>query len=249
MHKQVSFLSGIQRSGSTLLTKVLNQHPQMFASNTSPLFDYMFFAVEKLTELKRTSSAAHYIDVDHILRSTVDAFYNFTDKPHVLDKHRAWASNYTNVHQQVVANPKMIVTLRPVEEVITSFHTILNKNGTPISIAQIYKDFLEEHIPTMIESAQFIDHLCIVEYDELTLHPTETFERITKFLELDPFTFNFGQIIDTDPENDVKWGIKNLHAVRSSINVESIDPATIMTPAELQFFQKLTTRLYKAFKR
>jgi hypothetical protein len=249
MHKQVSFLSGIQRSGSTLLTKVLNQHPTLFASNTSPLFDYIFFSVEKLTELKNTSSSAHYINIDYILRSTIDSFYHFTDKSHVLDKHRAWASNYTNIHRQLIANPKIIFTLRPVEEVVTSFHTILNKNNTPMSIGQIYKEFLESNIPIMMDAAQFVDQMCVVEYQELTNAPIDTFQRITRFLELPEHTYDFTNIIDLDPENDVQWGIRDLHKVRSSINIQSVNPTTIMTTSELEFFQKLTYRLYKAFKR
>ena len=247
MKKNISFLSGIQRSGSTLLTKVLNQHPMIFASNTSPLFDYLFFAVEKLEELKRTSSAAHYINSDAILQASIDGFYAFTDRSHVLDKHRAWATNYYNVHTQVLANPKMIVTLRPVEEVVTSFHTILQKNNTPASIATIYRDFIEEHVPTLIESAQYVDNFLVVTYQELTHMPTEAFCKIESYLELPAHKYEFDSIIDMDPENDTRWGIKDLHAVRSTISSQSISPDTVMTSAELKFFKKLTYRIYEAF--
>jgi sulfotransferase len=40
--KQFYFLSGLPRSGSTVLAAILNQHPDMHTSSTSGLLDMMF---------------------------------------------------------------------------------------------------------------------------------------------------------------------------------------------------------------
>jgi len=246
MNKRISFLSGIQRSGSTLITKVLNQHPDMFASNTSPLFDYLFFAVEKLHELSHTTE--QYIYRNAIIQASIDGFYAHTGKLHVLDKHRAWATNYNNVHNDIIEHPRMILTMRPVEEVVASFHKILIANGTPQTVHEIYRDLLDEHITVLLSASQWKEHLFIVTYDNLTRDPTLTFHRMATYLGLSHHTYDFHHIEDRDPENDLRWGIKNLHTVRPSISVTSTPPQSIMTAAELTFFKKKTDLLYKAFQ-
>jgi len=39
--KTLFFLSGLPRSGSTLLGSLLNQHPEIYATPTSPLADLL----------------------------------------------------------------------------------------------------------------------------------------------------------------------------------------------------------------
>ena len=57
MIKKLNFLAGIPRSGSTLLTSLLNQRPDTYASNTSNLAD-MLVAFEKLWQTNVTSATA-----------------------------------------------------------------------------------------------------------------------------------------------------------------------------------------------
>ena len=45
--KNFIMLSGLPRSGSTVLSSLLNQHPDIFVSTTSPLADFTILTTEQ----------------------------------------------------------------------------------------------------------------------------------------------------------------------------------------------------------
>ena len=241
-------MSGIQRAGSTLITKLMNQHPDVFASNTSSLFDFLFVANEKLAELEKTSSSPQYINRKKMLYDACQSYYSFTDKTNIIDKHRGWAANWANVNRDMLPNPKVIVTLRPFEETAASFYKILKKNGHIFTMEQIWKDFLDEPYKTLQQSAEFKQHLHIVQYKDLIADTQGTMNKILDYLEITNYNFDLNNIVDNDPENDKVWGIDGLHTVRKSVSYESIPPEQVMNNDELMFFRKATKRVYEAFE-
>lgn len=246
--KKIHFLSGIQRSGSTLLTKVLNQNKEVFATSTSPFFEYLAPASERLHQIKNSHSSGHYVNIPHILNASVSAFYSFTDKPVILDKSRGWSANYETIKRELQIDPKIILTLRPVEEVVTSFYSILYKNGTPDTPSRIFQGYIKDHLITLHESAKHVDQFHIMTYENITKDPVSTMKAIEDYLGVYNHTYDFNNIIDTDPENDAMWGIKDLHTIRPSIKVNSLNPKDVMTRSELEFCQQKTKELYKAYK-
>ena len=91
MKKQLHFMSGVPRSGSTVLAAILNQNKQTHVSTTSGLV----FAIDGMvntwsgTGLLRADEKNHKILVDSV-RGTIDAFYEEFDAPVVIDKGRGW---------------------------------------------------------------------------------------------------------------------------------------------------------------
>lgn len=244
--KNLHFLSGLQRSGSTVLTKILNQHPDIYCSATSPFLDYLLPAVEQLHNIKLNHPSGNSIDISKILSTSAFSFFS-TEKSNIIDKNRGWIHNYLNIHTELQENPKIILTLRPIEDVITSFHTILSKNGNVQSPEQIYIGYVQELFGQLIDSAIHKDNLCIVTYDDITLRTIDTLIRIENFLELSNHNYDLNNIIDTEPENDSKWGIDGLHDIRSNISRISINPESIMNTSELEFCRQLTKTLYQAY--
>ena len=91
MKKTLHFLSGIPRSGSTVLAAILNQNPLTHVSTTSGL-------VHALDGLANTWHSAGLLNENdperkklaQTMRGAIDAFYEDTDKPVVIDKGRGW---------------------------------------------------------------------------------------------------------------------------------------------------------------
>jgi hypothetical protein len=67
--KNLMFLSGLPRTGSTLLTSLLNQHPEIYASGSSPLSDLIFKTDITLQELDKVYN---FLDI----KSHTNTFYN-----------------------------------------------------------------------------------------------------------------------------------------------------------------------------
>lgn len=241
------FLSGLPRSGSTVLTKLLSQNPKIFASSTSPLIEYIIPASAHLNKIKAEHSSGHYVDVNKILLSSAFAFHD-DSKEVIIDKNRGWISNYENINRELIKDPKIIVTFRPIEEVMSSFYKILNivnnGNETPehifsVRIKDVYLD--------MLNKSYLKDKICIVTYKQILTQPSVTLQRVESFLNVEHHTYDFNNIKDEDPENDDKWGIPNLHTIRKTLSNESIDPSSILTKTELNFCKQLTRELYDAY--
>lgn len=246
--KSLHFLSGLPRSGSTVLTKLLNQNPKIFASSTSPFLDYLLPAAYQLHNIKENHSAGHYVDVQRILATAAFAFYD-TQKTHIIDKNRGWITNYEAIDKELQQNPKIVVTLRPIEEVVASFYKILNHtNNCSETPEQIFLGRVKDVYLELLNKAYLRDKICIVAYQQILQDPHNTLKRVETFIGADHHAYDINNIIDDDPENDEKWGIPELHKIRPRLENQALDPTYIFTKTELNFFKQLTEDLYNAYE-
>jgi sulfotransferase len=245
--KQLHFLSGLPRSGSTVLTKLLNQHPEIFASSTSPFLDYLLPAAYQLHSIKENHSAGHYVNVQRILSTAAFAFYD-TSKSNIIDKNRGWISNYDGIHKELKQDPKIILTLRPIEEVVASFYKILNHtNHGSEAPEQIFIGRVAEIYQELMKNAHLKDKIYIITYEQLTKDTHNTLDKLENFLEVSHHKYDINNIRDDDPEDDAKWGIQDLHKIRPTISNTALPPESIMTKSELNFCKQLTRELYDAY--
>lgn len=245
--KQFYFLSGLPRSGSTLLSKILCQNPEIFCSSTSPLLDYIQQAASHLHDIKNNHSYGHIINTPLILNQTANSFFSFTNKPLIIDKNRSWINCVDAIKQDFTQEPKFIITLRPLDEVITSFYHILQKNNKTITPTRIYVEWVEPIYNNLIQFSKHKDICCVVTYKDLTNKTPRVLKKIESFLELKNFNYNLDDIRDDSPEDDEKWGISGLHSIRPTINIQHKDPKEILSVNQLEFCKIETEKLYKAF--
>lgn len=228
MKKTLHFLSGIPRSGSTVLAAILNQNPQTHVSTTSGL-------VHALDGMANTWHSAGLLNENDpnrtklaaTMRGTIDSFYEDTDKPVIIDKSRGWPiPEIMQAMGQVLQRPpKIIATVRSVPDCAASF----------VRVAK------PENLDEFMASGQLMDHLkaayislqtgysyapecfLFVEYEDLIANPKEQLERIHVFLELPPYDYDFNNIdgssVAEDDEHlhgyagmhDIKPVLKSLH--------------------------------------
>ena len=91
------FDCGLPRSGSTLLTALLNQNPYIHAGTLSPVFELMYYNDEILH--KEQAQAFPKPDAfRHIVRSQIINYYSDRDEPILIDKCRAWPAPVSYTH-------------------------------------------------------------------------------------------------------------------------------------------------------
>lgn len=242
------FLSGLPRSGSTVLTKLLNQNPHVYASNTSALIDFVIPASGHLRTLKQQHSSGAQLNIRQILSTSATAFHD-TQKPHVIDKNRGWVINWQAVDQELQPDPLMIVTFRPIEYVVSSFYKLLNHvNASRESPEQIFLARIKDIYVQLLEQSHLRHKLCVITYDQIVNDSQNTLIRIEDYLGLPHHNYDVNNISDVNPENDDQWGIKDLHKVRPNLTDQSLDPTSIMTTTELNFCKQLTQELYQAYE-
>lgn len=213
------FLSGLPRSGSTVLAALLNQHPQIRATATSGLIDIMG-AVCMTWETSPITSNAPKTEAYQLLRSVITGKYETESKPVVVDKSRGWANpTVMDTMQQVLGHPpKIIATVRHPADCAASFVRLVKPDNltlflnSPSGVIQHLKSSyatLQDGYEKRPECFLFVD------YDQLLQSPQVQMDRVLEFLGLTPYAFDFNDI-DTEvvaERDDAAWGIPNLHTI------------------------------------
>ena len=127
--EQIYFLSGMQRSGSTLLCCLLNQHPKIHATSTSPLLDIVGAVETKLEECTGQFTFDYETKSKILMSSIIESFHKDIEKPIIIDKHRGWPVVIREIELRY-KKPKIICTNRSVPEVISSFIQLIKNNNT-----------------------------------------------------------------------------------------------------------------------
>ena len=227
MNKTLHFLSGLPRSGSTVLAAILNQNPKTRVSTTSGL-------VHALTGLAETWHKEPMLkDNDPEMKKlaatmagTIDAFYSDFSQPIVIDKNRAWPTPMImSAMEQVLGRPmKIIATVRSVPDCMASFVRIAKPKDLDDFI---YNDFLVKHLQgsymNLAEGYAYRpDWFLFVEYNDLIKNPKQELERIHEFLGLEPFEYNFNKIDgSTVKENDeLIHHVPGLHDIKPKLKAQ-----------------------------
>ena len=216
----IHFLSGLPRSGSTVLSSLLNQHPQVHSTSTSGLIDIMGAVCTTWESSPSTvAQGADKEEAYRMLRSVMESKYENIGKPVVIDKNRGWVNprimdTLTKVQGRA---PKIIATVRSTADCAASFVRVAN----PSDVSEFLRSSpLIQHLKSSYaELKNGYDaaprNILFIDYDDLIQSPQKEMDRIHKFLGLDPFEYDFGNI-DTKvvaERDDAAWGIPNLHAI------------------------------------
>jgi hypothetical protein len=223
MNKTLHFLSGIPRSGSTVLAAILNQNPQTHVSTTSGLVH----ALDGLATTWHQAGLLNENDKDRTklaqtMRGMIDAFYGETDKPVVIDKGRGWPIPVImHAMGQVLGHkPKIIATVRSVPDCMASFVRV----AKPESLDEfMYSGQLADHLKAAYISLQQgyeYDPECFlfVEYEDLLADPKAQLDRIHAFLDLPAFDYDFSNI----DGSSVKEDDENLHGYEGMHDIKPV---------------------------
>ncbi len=259
MTKKIYFLSGLPRSGSTLLGAILSQNPDIHVTPTSPLLDLMCYTDEALQKIKLTYTYDEKALTDNVYCGIINSFYKNIEKPIVIDKHRGWPRNLIPVKKYIDENAKIICTYRPISEIITSYIVLINKNPqknnfiddslkkrnmaiTTENRARILWDtyISDPYQSTLHGLKNYRQHIFFVSYDDLHTNKYGTIEKIYKFLDLPVFNqHNFEDIHNyCAEEKDAAWGVEGLHDIRKSLKKISINPKEILGNYLVDFYNQ-----------
>ena len=200
---------GLPRSGSTVLTAILSQHPDIFAShNTSPLLDILINNQNIYRYKSQAAIANPNADqLTNITRSIIDTFYA-TDRKFIVDKSRGWSKNIPSAEILFGYKPKIIATVRDLPSIMASWLSLMLKNpgnqidqyivqsGRPLNnytrMEEMWVNMVKDCYDGLYQSRGDADsgQILEVQYDSLVNDPTTTLSNITGFLGLDEFQYD-----------------------------------------------------------
>uniref|UniRef100_A0A6C0DIF4 Uncharacterized protein n=1 Tax=viral metagenome TaxID=1070528 RepID=A0A6C0DIF4_9ZZZZ len=227
--KEFVFLSGLPRTGSTLLSAILGQNPKIHAEGNSALCQLMWDTKNSLLiNSKEQMTACNRLDsVNDILKELPNLYYKNAEEPIIFDKCRCWTvpSNIEIIKNYISKDFKIIILERPIIEIVKSFIKLFNKNV-------VYPANWDENIfragtdPIMKPLAGLMwakqnnqnNNFLFITYDDLTNNTKETIKKIYEFCNWEYFEHDFENILPKYPENDKEaYGLEGQHSIRLKI--------------------------------
>ncbi len=252
MNKQYYFISGLPRSGSTLLSAILQQNPNFHAGISDNLLAHVRSQVE--TGNTVPSNEFNEEQIKQILLSTVDSYYYNINKPVIFNTNRLW-TNLLPELKSLYPNTKVICCVRDINRIIDSFERMHQKN--PFKISTVYGKDVDMNVYTRSQSlmteggvvklpydslksaytGMHSDMLLLVEYDILTKNPEGTMKTIYNFIDQPYFEHDFNNVSVSYDEYDKNIKMNGLHSTKSIVKYKEL--AYILPPDVLNQFSNL----------
>jgi sulfotransferase len=220
--KQLVFLSGLPRSGSTLLSSILSENPLIHAEGNSAVCQLMWdMSVSCEINSREQLAANNRFETQQYLISEIPKiYYQNIDRPIVIDKCRSWTleKNINLIKQYICPDPKIIVLTRPIDEIVQSFIRLGKENSKVFNS----KELLSPGSEPIMRSLNGVDwakknnsgEFLFIDYSDLVSYTNEVIASIYSFCGWDHFKHDLSNIVNRFPENDDVYGMRGMHEVR-----------------------------------
>ena len=252
MDSGIHFISGLPRSGSTLLAGILRQNPRFHAGMTSPVGS-MYMALE--TSMSRRNETAVFIDEAQRRAVLKGLFSNYYEAIHpakvVFDTNRAWCTKLPAL-MQLFPDARIICCVRHIGWIMDSIERLVRRNAFELSgmfgfepgftvYTRINRlassDGLVGYALDALREAFYGEQaprLILVEYQALTRAPQETLGHLYTMLGEAPFVHDFENVEYQADDFDLALGSRGLHTVRR--RVEWVERQTVLPPSLFERF-------------
>ena len=241
------FISGLPRSGSTLLAALLRQNPRFHAGMTSPVGSLFSGMLNQFSAGSEFGPVITQVQRKRLLTGLFSNYYaEQIDKDIVFDTNRQWCAKLPAL-MDLFPQAKVIACVRNVAWVMDSIERLYRAN--PYENTKLFGDDVERNtvysrVDTLaqrnrlvgfswaaLKDAYYGEHaksLLLVEYDLLAATPEKVLRLVYDFLGEPWFEHDFEHIEYDAPEFDQALGLKGLHKVRPKVEVEA--RRTILPP-------------------
>jgi sulfotransferase len=237
------FISGLPRSGSTLLCAILRQNPRFTASMTSPVVTLLSALMPKISA--GNEFAAFFDDERRraILRGVVDAYHGHAPSGQIVfDTNRLWTGKAA-LAADLYPEARIICCVREVGWIIDSIERMLRQN--PLQLSRMFKfqpgSSVYGRVETLMNSdtgligsawsslreawfSEFASKLVVIDYDKLVREPQIIIKRLYEALKEPVFQHDFNNVVYDEPDYDAALGMPGLHKVREKVHYEKREP-------------------------
>ncbi len=250
--RPLHFISGLPRSGSTLLAAILRQNPALHAGMSSPLAS-LVLAMQRA--MSQENEGAVFIDDARrkaVLRGVVAGYYDAIGPERtVVDTNRVWCAKLPLL-VRLYPGCRVVACVRDVGAIMNSFERLVHAN--PLEPSQIYNfdpgGSVFSRTAALAGSGGTVGfaldalreaffgpeagRVMLLTYETLTAEPARALEAVYAHLALSAFAHNF-EDINFDAETfDRRLGAPGLHRVGQ--RVEARGRELVLPPGLLAQF-------------
>ena len=232
MIKNFIGLSGLPRTGSTLLSAILSQNPEIHAEGNSAVCQFMWDAqCSVLGAANQQLIASNRLNTGiELIKNIPNIYYKNITASTVVDKCRSWtlSDNMAMLNKYFEHKPKVLVLERPFVEIVRSYVALRLRNNYQGNPEEGLLDAWSEPIMRSYEGVKWAKannngEFLFVQYDDLINNTKSTIDTIYTFCELESFDHDFNNIVNKHPENDEVYGMLGQHDIRPTISTRDLD--------------------------
>lgn len=239
---------------------LLAQCEQIHVTPTSPLFPLLVESNELLNRLDVQYTFDKIAVGDRLYRSLARLVHADVSRPIIFDKHRGWPKHIPSIKEFVDPEPRIIATVRPIAEVITSYLVLADKDPA---------NFIDKHLKQLGASINnesradllwreyvgpvhgFLKHgldnypqsILLIDYAAIVNRTEEVLGDIRAFCGLPQWDLNAKSVKNYCAEDkDHAWGMKDLHNIRPVVECRSTDPRKYLPKAAIDYFSQHDVR-------
>jgi sulfotransferase len=255
--KRFYFMAGLPRSGSTLLSSILNQNPLFYSGPSSPVLSTMYAVENHLANDELYHGYPKPEQASLIISNIIRQFYSDVDQEVIIDKNRAWSVRIPYIEGYIGQQAKIICPVRDIDEILTSMIMMIRRNPYKEGNSRI--NFIDEqlvklNIPlsddnrceyiagpngilgqslsAIVEgfNQEFGDRMHFVEYRDLVKKPKQTLKKLYEFLDEEYYEHEFDNLENQNREQDMNtYGLADMHEVRSKLKSTAPNPSEVLS--------------------
>lgn len=267
----IFFNSSMPRSMSTLLQCVLNQNPEITATPTDPVLEYLYAARMNFSSL----AEAKAMDKDLAMKTWKGFCFgglegyakSYSNKPNICIKTRGGTIHYKWFESFMPYKPKMICMVRDIKGIFCSMEKIFRKNQDHHQEIQNHSKMsgtttakridiwgnsppvglaLERMNQIILEKIS--DQILFIRAEDFTHNPDSQMKRLYDYIELPFFQHNFENVEQTIKEDDSVYGLSNdLHSIRHKIEPLISDHENILGKSVCEWLDNNYSWYQKSF--
>ena len=252
--RSLHFISGLPRSGSTLLSAILSQNPRFHAGMSGPVAGLVASLLEQMSGRNEFSVFIDDTQRERLLRGVFDNYYADHPAEVIFDTNRDWCARLpllATLHPQA----KVIACVRQLPWVIDSIERLVRRNvlqpssmfnymagGTVYSRADAIAkgDGMVGHAYNALKEACFspdaAGRLLLLQYETLVSDPARAIAAVYDFIGEPAFAHDFNHIAFDADAFDRRAGTPGLHTIRACVGAE--ERATVLPPDLFRRFEQ-----------
>ena len=253
--KQYYFISGLPRSGSTLLSAILKQNPNFYADIASPVEALIGSSIDIISNNEVNLVVAEE-QRKNLLYGIFDGYYQHIGNPIIFDSSRSWTKK-TNLLQALFPYTKILCPVRDIVSILNSFEVLLNKNcfytkqiSEKVFSDNIFRRTQEIFEREVINYYSFLQEgyalnpeiIHFIEYENLCKEPEKTMRGVYEFLEKPYYPHKFENVEYSNENFDKACNLKDLHTVKK--RVEYKPPRCVLPPEIVQKYKKMNMEFW-----
>jgi hypothetical protein len=237
--KQYFYISGLPRSGNTLLSTILNQNPDIYSTGHSFVPDLLFAIKNAEHDSDRFRSYPYHNNLKNVYKNIIPNYYKDYNVKYIIER-GDWITPFNlNVLKQIVPNKvKIVILIRDILEVIKSFLKLcndnpefyINKEYNYLDHTTLFTDETETKVDLIMNKNKYIDTMLysihqlrknnllkdflLIDYNDLVKQPEITLNKIYDYYEIDLFKHSFQNFKKELEYNDSIFGAL-MHKVRT----------------------------------